>query len=128
MATSITLSYGASILTLRPADFADQRTVERVQVRGRTHDGLLIVGDKALTIVQFILSWNALTHAEQQNIEAFFGPLLVNGSLNTFTYLDHFSVENTVRLLTPVVSYSNEFTDFWRVSMEFEVVVEATGS
>jgi hypothetical protein len=122
MATSISFTYGATALTFRPAEFSDTRDVTRVQVRARTHDGLLLVGDKDLTIVRFSLAWKALTDSERASLEAFFGPAVVNGSLNTFEYLDHFGIVNHVRLIDDTLSYANDFTDLWSVSMQLEQV------
>ena len=127
MATSITFAYGATTLTMRPADFSDTRNPTRVQARSRTHDGTLIVGDRELTILRFYLKWNALTDDERDALELFFGPTLVNGALNTFTYIDHFGVSNSVRMITDIV-YQNVFTNFWTTDLVFEVVSVEAGS
>ena len=125
MATSITLTHGTDILTLRPSDFSDVREVTRAQVRSRTHDGNLVVGDKELTIRRFFITLNGLTDTDRANIENFFGASIANGSLNSFTYLDHFGVENTVRLINDSLDYTNTFTDLWTVDMTFEEVAGA---
>lgn len=121
MTTSITFSYGATTLTIRPADFEDRREVRRMQTRARTHDGALQVGDKGLTIVQFILTWDGLTDTVREQIEDFFSPTKVNGSLHDFTYIDHFGVSYDARLLDDGLSYINRFTNLWTVNMVFEV-------
>ena len=127
MATSITFTYGLTSLTMRPADFSDTRNPTRVQALSRTHDGALIVGDRELTILRFYMKWNALTDAERAALETFFGPTLVNGALNTFTYIDHFGVAYSVRMITDIV-YQNVFTDFWTTDLVFEVVSAEAGS
>ena len=126
--TCITISYGATSINLRGADYNDTRSVQRVQARSRTHDGTLLVGDRELTILRFILTWNALTDAERALLEDFFGPTKVNGSLNSFTYIDENSVSYTVRLISDPLEYVNGFDDFWGVDMIFEVIDEDAGS
>ena len=116
----ITLVYGATTLSIQPANFNDRREVLPVQARSRTHDGQLVVGDKDLTIRRFQLQWNDLTYAERGEFETFFGPSNVHGSLNRFQYTDHFGVTYWVRLITDVQSYLNVFTNLWTVGFEFE--------
>jgi len=62
---------------------------------------------------------------DRASIENFFGASIANGSLNSFTYLDHFGVENAVRLINDSLDYTNTFTDLWTVDMTFEEVAGA---
>jgi hypothetical protein len=124
-ATCISFTYGATTLALRSSDFIDTRSVTRVQARSRTHDGLLNVGDRELTIIRFTLLFSALSDSDRDAIEDFFGPSKVNGSLNSFTYVDHNGVEYTVRLISDSLVYTNVFTDLWDVDMILEQVAEA---
>jgi len=126
--TCISFTYSTTTLTLRGAEFNDTRSVQRVQARSRTHDGELLVGDRELTILRFILTFNALTDSERASLEDFFGADMVNGSLNPFTYTDENGTSYNVKLISDALDYVNAFTNFWSVDMILEVVDEDTGS
>ena len=126
--TCISFTYESNTLNMRGANFNDTRSVQRVQARSRTHDGILLVGDRELTLLRFILTFSMLNDTERESLEDFFGPDQVNGSLNTFTYIDENGASYAVNLLTDPLDYVNTFTNLWTVDMILEQVDEDTES
>ena len=124
----VTFAYGSTSLTIRPPEFSDIDEYEYVQARGRTHDGRLLVGDKAITLRRLNLQWRALSDTVQAQLVSFFSSSNVNGSYNTFYYTNYDSRQYVVRLVNGSLNWMNYYTNLWQVDMVLEIISEVTGS
>ena len=118
----ISFVYGANTVTIRPSEYGDSIETEHVQARGRTQDGLLLVADRGVKIERHHLEFRALSSADREAIEDFFAATNVNGSEQPFTYIDHNGNSWTARLLTDTLQWSEEYHDYWTLSMTLEVM------
>lgn len=112
---------GGTLYTFRSPQLANELARTRIQARGRTHDGALLVADKGLTTRAFRLSFRELTATEKANFITFFTDD-AKGSLVAFTYTDHASAAHTAQFL----SESLDFVEVWNGRFNLDVELEVT--
>jgi len=112
---------GGTKYTFRSPELSNELGRRRIQARGRTHDGALLVADKGLTSRAFRLSFRELTATEKTNMIAFFDDD-AKGSLVSFTYTDHDANAHTARFLSEAL----EFVEVWDGRFNLDVELEIT--
>lgn len=119
---AVTFEIDAVSATIRDPEIGNTDVREKVQARGRTHDGVLLVADKDLELRRFVLEFEELTATEKEKLEGFFLDT-AEGSLNEFVYTDHDANSWNVHFLNPTL----DFTEHWRGTFSVRVELEILG-
>lgn len=119
---AVTFVLGGTTKTLRNPEIGNADVREKVQARGRTHDGILLVADKDLELRRFVLEFEELSATEKADLEGFFLDT-AEGTLNQFNYTDHDTNIWTVQFLNPTL----DFVEHWRGTFSVRVELEIVG-
>jgi len=111
---------GGTKYTFRSPELSNELGRTRIQARGRTHDGALVVADKGLTSRGFRLSFRELTATEKANMITFFTDD-AKGSLVAFTYTDHDAAEHTAQFLSEALDFVEVWNGRFNLNVELEI-------